>query len=418
MVIRSIAPNDSIERYTALGVEVLAGKATLINPWTVEVALNSGQTQRLTTRSIVIAACAQPVVPDVPGMADAGYVTTDTLWATLAGMDAIPQRIVLLGGGPIGCELAQSLARLGAAVTLVKAAPRLLLREDEDVSAHAEQVLTKEGVLVLTGHKALRCTSAPKAKSIVVTSGGVEQSLPFDLLICAVGRLARLTGYGMETLGISTGRTVQVNGYLQTQYPHIYVAGDAAGPHQFTHMAAHQAWYAVRVAVVGGGAGGVELLLAMQHRLTRELLARGVSKSAAQALLRFDLLTQSPTIMPTHSEGVQQRFSRVLARRGVAVHSHAEVVTVRDGQVVTRGGLALDVDVCFWVTQAGAAPWLQQTGLALDAKGFIQVNDHLQSVNDPRIFAAGDTAAMTSYPLEKAGVVAVRQARSLAANLG
>lgn len=251
MVIRSIAPNDSIERYTALGVEVLAGKATLINPWTVEVALNSGQTQRLTTRSIVIAAGAQPVVPDVPGMAEGGYVTTDTLWATLAGMDAIPQRIVLLGGGPIGCELAQSLARLGAAVTLVKAAPRLLLREDEDVSAHAEQVLTKEGVLVLTGHKALRCTSAPKAKSIVVTSGGVEQSLPFDLLICAVGRLARLTGYGMETLGISTGRTVQVNGYLQTQYPHIYVAGDAAGPHQFTHMAAHQAWYAAVNALFG-----------------------------------------------------------------------------------------------------------------------------------------------------------------------
>ena len=122
--------------------------------------------------------------------------------------------------------------------------------------------------------------------------------------------------------------------------------------------------------------------------------------------------------MPTHREGVQQRFSRVLARRGVAAHRHAEVVTVRDGQVVTRGGLALDVDVCFWVTQAGAAPWLQQTGLALDAQGSIQVNDHLQSVNDPRIFAAGDTAAMTSYPLEKAGVVAVRQARSLAANLG
>ena len=243
-------------------------------------------------------------------------------------------------------------------------------------------------------------TGIDRSTRRVLCSDG--RALPYDLLSINIGSAPQRSG---------------VEGAAEHSTPVKPQAAFEARWQALLAQVREQPTQAVRVAVVGGGAGGVELLLAMQHRLTRELLARGVSKSAAQALLRFDLLTQSPTIMPTHSEGVQQRFSRVLARRGVAVHSHAEVVTVRDGQVVTRGGLALDVDVCFWVTQAGAAPWLQQTGLALDAKGFIQVNDHLQSVNDPRIFAAGDTAAMTSYPLEKAGVVAVRQARSLAANL-
>ncbi|MDP3709447.1 MAG: FAD-dependent oxidoreductase, partial [Polaromonas sp.] len=250
-VISAIAPHDSVERYTGLGVEVLQGHARIVNPWTVEIALNGGGTQLLTTRSIVIAAGARPVVPPLPGLADVGYVTSDTLWDAFAQLDEVPKRLVVLGGGPIGCELAQAFARLGAQVTQVEMAPRLMGREDEEVSALAREALAADGVQVLTGHKALRCEKPGGVKTLVVEHQGIEKRVEFDQLICAVGRVARLTGYGLEELGIPTQRTVPTNDYLQTIYPNIYAAGDVAGPYQFTHVAAHQAWYAAVNALFG-----------------------------------------------------------------------------------------------------------------------------------------------------------------------
>ncbi len=250
-VIRAIAPHDSVERYTGLGVEVLQGHARIVNPWTVEIALNGGGTQTLTTRSIVIAAGARPFVPPLPGLDDVGYVTSDTLWDAFAQLDAVPRRLVVLGGGPIGCELAQAFARLGAEVTQVEMAPRLLGREDEEVSELARVALAADGVQVLTGHKALRCENVGGVKILVVADQGIEKRVEFDQLICAVGRVARLTGYGLEELGISTQRTVPTNDYLQTIYPNIYAAGDVAGPYQLTHVAAHQAWYAAVNALFG-----------------------------------------------------------------------------------------------------------------------------------------------------------------------
>ncbi|WP_395058341.1 FAD-dependent oxidoreductase [Polaromonas sp.] len=250
-VIRAIEPHDSVERYTGLGVEVLQGHARIINPWTVEVALNDGGTQILTTRSIVIAAGARPLVPPLPGLEAAGFVTSDTLWETFAQLDEVPRRLVILGGGPIGCELAQAFARLGSQVTQVEMAPRLMLREDEEVSELARQALTADGVAVLTGHKALRCETSAGVKTLVVEHGGNELRLDFDQLICAVGRVARLEGYGLEELGIPVQRTVETNDYLQTIYPNIYAAGDVAGPYQLTHVAAHQAWYAAVNALFG-----------------------------------------------------------------------------------------------------------------------------------------------------------------------
>ena len=262
-VIRAIEPHDSVGRYTALGVEVLQGYAKIVNPWTVEIALNSGGKQLLTTRSIVIAAGARPFVPPLPGLEDTGYVTSDTMWDTFARLDEVPARLVVLGGGPIGCELAQSFARLGSAVTQVEMAPRLLLREDEDVSELARAALAADGVNVLTGHKALRCNVQPAGpesdadsakapvKTLLVEHQGAEKAIEFDALICAVGRVARLDGYGLEELGIPVGRTIDTNDYLQTLYPNIYAAGDVAGPFQFTHVAAHQAWYAAVNALFG-----------------------------------------------------------------------------------------------------------------------------------------------------------------------
>ena len=253
-VIKAIEPHDSIERYTGLGVEVLQGYGRLVNPWTVEVALNDGTTQRLTARCIVIAAGARPFVPPLPGLDDVGYVTSDTLWDEFSKLDEVPKRLVVLGGGPIGCELAQSFARLGSHVTQVEMGARIMVREDEEVSELAKASLEVDGVQVLTGHKALRCEMVNGEKILVVEHAGAEQRIVFDQLLCAVGRVARLQGYGLEDLGIPTLRknfTIETNEYLQTIYPNIYAAGDVAGPFQFTHTAAHQAWYAAVNALFG-----------------------------------------------------------------------------------------------------------------------------------------------------------------------
>jgi pyruvate/2-oxoglutarate dehydrogenase complex dihydrolipoamide dehydrogenase (E3) component/uncharacterized membrane protein YdjX (TVP38/TMEM64 family) len=251
-VIRAIEPHDSIERYTGLGVDVVQGHARIVDPWTVEIARADGGTQRLTSRSIVIAAGARPTVPPLPGLDEVGYLTSDTLWEAFAELDEIPRRIVVLGGGPIGSELSQALARLGAQVSQVEMAERLLAREDAEVSALALQALQADGVQVLTNHKALRCEhTAEGDKQLIVENQSQIHALPFDALICAVGRSARLSGYGLEALGIPTDRTVQTNEYLETLYPNIYAAGDVAGPFQFTHVAAHQAWYAAVNALFG-----------------------------------------------------------------------------------------------------------------------------------------------------------------------
>ena len=250
-IIAEVEPHDSVDRYTSLGVEVLQGYAKLIDPWTVEVALNDGSTQHLTARSIVIAAGASPFVPPLPGIEESGYVTSDTLWDEFAKRDEIPKRLVVLGGGPIGCELSQSFARLGSEVVQIERGARIMAREDQEVSELAKASLESDGVRVLTGHTALRCEKDGESKFIVVEHEGQEQRIEFDDLLCAVGRVARLTGYGLETLGIETDRTVVTNDYLETLYPNIYAAGDVAGPFQFTHTAAHQAWYAAVNALFG-----------------------------------------------------------------------------------------------------------------------------------------------------------------------
>ena len=252
-VIAAIAPHDSVERYTELGVDVIQGYAKIIDPWTVEIRGNDGDSRRLTTKSIVVAAGASPTIPPLPGMADLGCVTSDTLWDHLEGCERFPERVVVLGGGPIGCELSQCFARLGSAVSQIEMLPRLLLKEDEDVSDFVTQQLRHDGVGVCCNTKALRCEMQGEDKCLVVqkTDDEHESSVAYDLLICAVGRSARLSGFGLEELGISTQRTVDTNEYLQTLMPNIFAAGDVAGPYQFTHVAAHQAWYASVNALFG-----------------------------------------------------------------------------------------------------------------------------------------------------------------------
>ena len=250
-VVADIAPHDSVARYTALGVDVVQGHARITSPWHVDITHPDGRVQRLSTRSIVIAAGARPVVPPLPGLDDVGYLTSETLWAHLATLDALPRRWLLLGGGPIGCELAQALARLGAEVTLLEQAPRLLLREDDAVSTLVQAALEADGVRVLTGHRALRCSLEDGERLLWAEHAGQPVRLAFDALLCAVGRQARLQGYGLEELGIPTDKTVATDACLQTLFPTIFAAGDVAGPYQLTHVAAHQAWYATVNALFG-----------------------------------------------------------------------------------------------------------------------------------------------------------------------
>lgn len=239
-VVREVEPHDSVDRYTGLGVEVIAGDARIATPWQVDITRADGTVQRLSTRSIVIATGAEPVVPDLPGLAESGYVTSETIW----NLRTLPARLLVLGGGPIGCELTQAFARLGSQVTQVEAGPRLLAREDDDVSALVARQFLAGDVDLRLNHRALSFERQADDKVLVAEHSGKEVRIPFDVVLIAVGRAARLNGFGLEDLGIDTGTTVQTNGFLQTTLPNIYAAGDVAGPYQFTHVAAHQAWYA------------------------------------------------------------------------------------------------------------------------------------------------------------------------------
>ncbi|MCG6112391.1 MAG: FAD-dependent oxidoreductase [Paracoccus sp.] len=250
-VIADIAPHDSVERYTGLGVEVIKGHASLIDPWTVEITAAFGTTQRLTTRAVIIATGARPFMPPLPGLDLVDPLTSDNLWTKLQGVDQAPQRLVVLGGGPIGCELAQAFARLGSDVTQIEMAPRLMMREDIDASDQVTASIRADGVTVLTGHKATRCGVDDHGKWIEVDHDGTTHRIAFDQIIVAVGRSARLTGFGLEELGIASDRTIETNEYLQTRFPNILAAGDVAGPFQFTHVASHQAWFASVNALFG-----------------------------------------------------------------------------------------------------------------------------------------------------------------------
>jgi pyruvate/2-oxoglutarate dehydrogenase complex dihydrolipoamide dehydrogenase (E3) component len=228
-----------------LGVECLRGDAKITSPWTVEIKSGS-QVKTLSTRSIVIAAGARPFVPPIPGIEKAKLLTSDNVWE----IRELPRRLVVLGGGPIGSELAQAFARFGSKVSQVEMLPRILVREDPEVSERVRRKFAEEGIEVLTGHRA---KAVEGGNVLVCEKDGREVRIDFDALLCAVGRVPNTSGYGLEELGIplTKARTVETNEYLQTLYPNIFACGDVAGPYQFTHTASHQAWYAAVNALFG-----------------------------------------------------------------------------------------------------------------------------------------------------------------------
>ncbi len=244
-VIAKIEPHDSVERYSQLGVECISGAARITSPYTVEV---NGRI--LTTKKIVIASGARPFVPPIPGLENVTYLTSDNVWE----IKDQPKRLVVLGGGPIGCELTQTFGRLGSAVTQVEMMPQIMGREDAEVAALIQEKLESEGVRVLTGHRAKAVKIETGEKTLVCDHNGQDVSIPFDEILVAVGRAANISGFGLEELGIelTPRKTISANEFLQTSVPTIYCAGDVVGPYQFTHVAGHQAWYASVNALFGG----------------------------------------------------------------------------------------------------------------------------------------------------------------------
>ncbi|MCB1612309.1 MAG: FAD-dependent oxidoreductase, partial [Xanthomonadales bacterium] len=243
-VIAKVEPHDSVERYRGLGVDCIQGDARLLDPWTVEV-----DGRRLTARNIVIATGARPTVPKLPGLDTVDYLTSDTVW----NIRVQPRRLLVLGGGPIGCELGQCFSRLGSAVTIVQRNPRLLPKEDPDASAAVRAAFEAEGITLALGAEALRVEKDGEGGRLIVHENGVERAIEFDRLLLALGRTANVAGFGLEALGVvvSPRGTVEADPLMRTSMPNIYVCGDVTGPYQFTHVAAHQAWYAAVNALFG-----------------------------------------------------------------------------------------------------------------------------------------------------------------------
>ncbi len=344
-IIAAVEPHDSVERYSGLGVEVLEGYAKLVDPWTVEVQCSDGETKTLTTRSIILATGASPFVPPLPGIENSGYLTSDTLWEELKHYESAPGRMVILGGGPIGCELSQCFARLGAEVIQVQRGGRIMEREDEEVSAFAKQSLEKDGVKVLTGHSAVRCEQNGDEKSIIVEHESRELTFNYDVLIFAVGRAARLDGYGLKELGIETERTIVTNEYLETLYPNIFAAGDVAGPYQFTHTAGHQAWYASVNALFGewkkfrADYSVVPWTTFIDPEVARVGLneQEAKAKGIAYEVTRFDLEELDRAI----ADGAAEGFVKVLTVPGKDKILGVTIVGIQGGDLLAEYVLAM-----------------------------------------------------------------------------
>ncbi len=247
-IIKTVEPHDSVQRYTDLGVNVLKGDAKILSPWEVQV-VTEHETRIITTRSIVIAAGSRPLIPSIPGLDKIDYLTSDNIWA----LRELPKRFLVLGGGPVGCELAQSFARFGSQVTQVEMTPRLLIREDSDVSEMIMAKFRQEGINVLVDHQAKQFIVEQGEKTLLAQHHGHEVRIPFDHVLLAIGRVANTQGYGLENLGIelSQKQTIAINDFQETNYPNIFAVGDVSGPFQFTHTAAHQSWYAAVNALFG-----------------------------------------------------------------------------------------------------------------------------------------------------------------------
>lgn len=342
-VIKEVEPHDSIERYQGLGVECIEGEARLVSPWEVEV-----NGQRLASRNIVIATGARPLVPTLPGLEQVPWLTSDTLWQ----LRTAPRQLLVLGGGPIGCELAQSFALLGVPVTLVELSDQLLPREEREVAELLAEQLARDGVRVLTGWRAERADYLPAAAGdlpirLQLRRGDETQIVEGDQLLLALGRVANVSGFGLEALGVELAPrgTVAVDGFLATNYPSILAVGDVAGPYQLTHAAAHQGWYAAVNALFSPFKRFRADYRVMPAAIytTPEIARVGLNQKEARAqgipfeLTRFELAELDRAI----ADGERQGFIEVLTVPGKDQILGATIVGTHAGERIAEFVLAM-----------------------------------------------------------------------------
>jgi pyruvate/2-oxoglutarate dehydrogenase complex dihydrolipoamide dehydrogenase (E3) component len=344
--IATVAPNDSVERYEGLGVEVVRGRGRLVDPWTVAIRLADGGERRLTGRGIVLATGAEPVLPDLPGREEVPLLTSETVWGWLRRCPLDQPRLVVLGGGPIGCELAQALAQLGLPVIQVQRDDRLLPREDDEVAAAVRRGLEADGVTLWMETQVLGFSRQEDGTTLVrLRNRQGEAAIACDGVLCALGRRARLEGYGLEELGIPTEGTITTDDHLQTIYPNITAAGDVAGPFQFTHAASHQAGSAVLNALFGD-----LVRFRSDHRVMPRTTftdpevatvglteAEAAERGTAVEVTRFPLEDLDRAIVAEAREG----FVKVLTPPGRDTILGATVVGERAGEVLAELVLAM-----------------------------------------------------------------------------
>ncbi len=335
--IRTIAPHDSVERYRTLGVDVIHGEATIVSPWSVEVNGNT-----LTTRSIVIAAGSRPTVPKIPGLDQVAYLTSDTIW----NLDALPQRLAIIGGGPIGCELAQAFARLGSVVTLIEMGGQLLAREDVDVAAVVQAALARDGVDVRLGHKTVEVRGGA-AQALLVEHAGKRSEIGFDALLLAIGRTANVDGYGIDALGIGLrdNKTIETDEFLRTKFPNIYCVGDVTGPFQLTHAGAHQAWYAAVNALFGGWksfAADYRVMPAATFTEPEAARVGLIEREAKEQGIDVEVVTYAMADLDRAvAEAATAGFVKLLVRPGKDTILGASVVGERAGETIALFALAM-----------------------------------------------------------------------------
>lgn len=332
-VIARVAPHDSAERYRDLGVDVVKGHAKVVDPWTVEV-----DGRRLSGRRIVLATGAEPAIPPIPGLADMEPLTSATLW----GLTEQPKRMLVLGGGAIGCELAQSFARLGCETTLVEALPRLVAREDEDVSEAMRGVLVADGVTVITGAGASAFEQHGEVRCARLTN---RRRVDFDRVVVAVGRRPRTRGFGLEELGLLENGRLVVDDRLRTRLPTIYAAGDVIGQLQFTHAAGNYAWFAAMNALFGvvktwkAHTKAFPTVIYTDPEMARVGLseAEAREKGVAYEVIRYDLAELDRAITDEANEG----FIKVLTVPGTDRILGAMIIGARAGDMLGEFTLAM-----------------------------------------------------------------------------
>lgn len=354
--IADIAPHDSVARFSGMGIDVRRGHARITSPWSVEI-----DGAALTTRTIIVATGAAPVVPDIPGLTD--YRTSETIWS----LPEAPARLLILGGGPIACELAQAFARLGSKVTIADTGERLLAREDDDVSAHVAARLAAEGVTILSGHRAV----AASGTEMMFEHGA---RVAYDCVLVAIGRKARVAGFGLEQLGVRLGPTgtIQTNRYLQSSCPSLYACGDVAGPYQFTHAASHQAWHATINALFGQlhririDYGGMPAVTFCDPEIARVGLNEREAKAQGVA---YEVTTKPIDDLDRAIVDAAHGFVKILTKPGTDRIIGATVVAPRAGEMLAELTLAMRHGIGLKKLFATIHPYPTYTEANRDAAG-------------------------------------------------